>query len=99
MDRYERMAGTERTADQVTEIVVSAREGKVDTLLINAEGQSWGVLDPETGDPQLHAQWQPGDEDLLELAAVETLVHRGRVHVVDPDQMPENRPVLALFRY
>jgi hypothetical protein len=41
----------------------------------------------------------PQDEDLLDFAAVQTLMHGGRVHVLPEEQMPETEPVAAVLRY
>jgi hypothetical protein len=42
---------------------------------------------------------QPGDQDLLDLAAVQTLFHGGTVYAVDPGDVPDDAPVAALLRY
>jgi hypothetical protein len=48
----------------------------------------------------VHESRQPGDQDLLDLAAVQTLAHAGDVYAVTPDEVPDARsPVAAVFRY
>jgi hypothetical protein len=39
------------------------------------------------------------EEDLLNCAATETLLHGGEVFLVDPELLPSQAPVAALFRY
>jgi hypothetical protein len=51
---------------------------------------------------EVHENHAPGDQDLLDLAAVETLAHAGDVYAVSPDKVPGPEaagPVAALFRY
>ena len=38
-------------------------------------------------------------EDLLDLAAVQTLLHGGTIYAVEPEQVPGGGPLAALFRY
>ena len=47
----------------------------------------------------IHAERQPGDEDLLDRAALETMLNGGMVYAVKPEAMPADLPVAAVFRY
>jgi hypothetical protein len=47
----------------------------------------------------LHKKERTGDEDLLESAAIQTLVNGGTVYVVEPEKMPDTDPLAAVFRY
>jgi len=42
---------------------------------------------------------KPWDEDLLNAAALQTIVHGGQVFVVPQSKMEENRPMAAIMRY
>jgi hypothetical protein len=48
---------------------------------------------------QLHQDAKPGDQDLLDSAAVQTLLNGGSVYAVQPERMPVEAPLAALFRY
>jgi hypothetical protein len=41
----------------------------------------------------------PGDEDLLDLAALQTFSTGGTVYAVTPEQMPDKAQVAAIFHY
>ena len=41
----------------------------------------------------------PGDEDLLDLAAIQTILNGGTVYVVEPEQVPGQTLLAAVFRY
>lgn len=41
---------------------------------------------------------EPGDEDLLNAAAIQTLLNGGTVYAVEPEQVPDTAPLAAIFR-
>jgi hypothetical protein len=47
----------------------------------------------------VHAKQEPGDGDLLNLAAILTLRHGGRVYLVPPEQLREGVDLAAVFRF
>jgi hypothetical protein len=47
----------------------------------------------------LHREVKPGDEDLLDFAAVHTLLNRGTVYAVELKKVPDEAPLAAVFRY
>lgn len=99
MERYQQMQGTGRTTDRVQEAVTAASQGRVDTLFVPVGVHRWGNFDEAESTLVMHADAKPGAEDLLDLAALETLSKGGRVFVVLPDQMPGQAPVAAIYRY
>jgi hypothetical protein len=80
----------------------AARHGRVDSLFVALGVQKWGKFDAATGGVDIHEERQPGDQDLLDLAAVQTFASAGNVYAVDPAQVPggeRHSPVAAVFRY
>jgi hypothetical protein len=47
----------------------------------------------------VHRAPELGDEDLLNVAAVKTLLTGGTVYAVPPDEMPDAASVAAVLRY
>ncbi|MEX0701979.1 MAG: hypothetical protein WD069_07775 [Planctomycetales bacterium] len=95
---HERVAGKGQSTD-LDEVIHAAREGRVETLFV-ARGQTvWGLVDPDTGEAQRVAASVTGSEDLLDHAAVHTLLHDGVVYAVDRAELPDDGPIAALFRY
>ena len=68
-------------------------------LLTDRSRQLWGTWDRESGRAVQHDQEENGDEDLLNRAAVEALLHRASVFALEPDQMPDARAAAAVYRY
>jgi hypothetical protein len=97
--RYRQLLGTGLASSNLTEVVPSAYLGRVDFLFVAVGVQQWGAHDPSTHTVQQHDEVEPGDDDLLDLAAVQTLLHGGTVYAVAPEEVPDNTLVAAVFRY
>ncbi len=84
---------------KVDEVIRAAAAGQVDELLI-AEGEElWGKYDPVRDTIEAHGHEVPGDEDLIDLAAIQTLLNGGNVHLLPKENMPRQSTVAATFRY
>jgi hypothetical protein len=94
---YRQLAGTGRTTNDVAAVVAAAHQGQIQYLFVARGRTQWGTFDPATLQVQTHDTAQPGDEDLLNLAAVHALSHRGTVYAVGPDEMPDRTPLAAVF--
>jgi hypothetical protein len=81
---YTRLAGTGRTSNDLKEIVRAAQEGQLEVLLVTLGKECWGTFDAADGTVTVHEQAEPGDEDLLNLAALHTWLHGGTVYGVGP---------------
>jgi hypothetical protein len=97
--RYQDFVGTGRTSKDLKEIVSAAVHGRIAVLFLAKGIQQWGRFGPENGRVEVHQTQKPGDEDLLDLAAAQTLLKGGEVYVVDEKKVPEDAAAAALFRY
>ena len=95
---YHQAAGQGLAASDLRQVVLAATEGRVGTLFVPLAGHQWGQFDRETGRVDLHEQEQPGDQDLVDFAAVMGLLHGARVYAVEEAELPD-RPVAAALRY
>ncbi len=99
-DQYQELIGTGKASHDLRHIVPAAWQGRVDSLFVAVGVQRWGRFEASAGDVVVHESHEPGDQDLLDLAAVQTLVHAGRVYAVEPAQVPDSGdPAAAVFRY
>ena len=96
---YRQLNGTGRTSSQVDEIVVAGHHGRVKTLFVPVGRQTWGIYDQERPGPEVHEQFQDGDVDLLDLAAAQTVLNGGSIHVLTPEAMPDQGEIAAIYRY
>ena len=97
--RYSDLATTERASSNSSEIIPAAYYGRVESLFIATDQEQWGTFDPATNTLQMHQQAEPGDEDLQERAATQTLLHNGAVYAVEQANMPGEARLSAVFRY
>ncbi len=97
--QYSQLADTERASADVQETVLAAHHGRVDVLFVALGVQVWGSFDQRTDTVDVHEEPEPGDDDLLDLAAVESVLKGGTVYAVEPEQVPDQAPLAAVFRY
>jgi hypothetical protein len=97
--QYHHLAHTRRTSQDLRVIVPAAHYGRVETLFVTTDRSLWGALDPQTNTIALRSDPKPGDEDLLDAAAVQALLRGGTVYALAPEQMPEESLLAAVFRY
>lgn len=97
--QYRQSSGTGLTSKDVSEIVQEAHNGRVGLLFLSIDQQQWGVFDSKSGKVQLHKKMAPGNEDLLDLAAIQTFLSGGKVFTLPPEKMPDDAPIAAVFRY
>lgn len=83
----------------VTEIVKAAYEGRVAHLLIGEGATCFGNFDDATHRVREHSHPAAGDEDLLNAASIQTILHAGEVHVLPDARIPGDRPAAAVMRY
>jgi hypothetical protein len=98
-ERYREMAGTGLAVPGVAEVVPPAVHGRVETLWVAVGIQRWGRYVQDRNEVEVRDRPGPGDHDLLDLAAVQTLVNSGTVYAVDPGEIPADAPAAALLRY
>lgn len=95
---YQEHVNTPLTSSNLREVIVAAERGVVRFLFVPSNGERWGSLGPSQT-VHVHAKQEPGDGDLLNLAAILTLRHGGRVYLVPPEQLREGVDLAAVFRF
>lgn len=80
-------------------VIAAARAGRVERLFVAEGEERWGTLDPATLEVRVHEHPRPEDRELLDEAAVRTLLTGGRVYTVPGERMPGRAALAALFRY
>lgn len=98
-DSYRQFAGTGFASNNIREIVPASFYGRVEVLFVAVGVQAWGAFCSNRNEVYLHHRKKPDNEDLLDLAAFQTLLKGGTVYAVTPDAVPDGTPVAALLRY
>lgn len=98
---YQQLRGndSERASDAIEFVAPASSYGRVEILFVDRHRQQWGTIEYETGAVEVHDRRQAGDVDLLDLATVHTLTNAGTVYAVEPEEMPTDTVVAAVFRY
>jgi hypothetical protein len=94
LSRYSQMEGGERASSTVKEIVKAAFEGRVLDLILAEGAEYLGSFHEAKQTVKAH-----GEEDLLNVAALQTILHAGNVFVVPSSQVPHGARTVAVFRY
>ena len=99
--RFEQLHGqeSELVSTDLRSIIRAAHYGRVNTLFVRSGLQLWGRFDAPKNTLEHHQEFHPGDRDLFDLAAVNTLLTGGTVYVMEPDKMPEKAQLAAIYRY
>jgi len=97
--QYRQSSGTGLTSSRIEEILSAAVHGRVAVLFIALDVQRFGTFDAERGEVRLDEAMQPGDVDLLDFAALQTVLSGGKVYALPPDDVPDRLPLAAILRY
>ncbi len=89
----------DRGHDDLTEVAKALVAGRVATLLIEADRQIPGRIDPATGDIELGDLANPEVDDLLDDLGELALKMGGQVIIVPSERMPAETGMAAIYRY
>ncbi len=99
VNRYKEFASSGQASNRIRKIIPAAYHGRIELLFVIPDLQQWGTFDPGTDEIHLHKKEKTGDEDLLESAAIQTLLNGGTVYMIGAEKMPDTVPLAAVFRY
>lgn len=104
LERFQKIAysngnGLKKTAREIEPAVVAAYEGRIDSLVIPRERELWGEFDEKTEKVRREPSDPARKRELLDFAAMQTLLHGGEVFMVPQETMPPDAEVAAMLRY
>ncbi len=92
--------GKDRATDDAATILRAAYNGRVQTLFVDAESEVPGKFDTATLEATFEgADNGAGSVDLVSIAARFVASRGGEVYSVTPDELPAERPMVAVLRY
>jgi hypothetical protein len=86
-------------SNRLKDVITAAHDGRVLTLLVSDSLQLTGSFDEATHSVKGRETGTNADEDLVNDAAVQTVLHAGKVLVAPHHKMPNGSPVAAIFRF
>ncbi len=90
---------SERASGTLEEVVPAAYFERVKVLFAAVDVQRWGSFKPESGEIRLDDGPTAENQDLLELAAVQTLLNDGTIYAREGSEIPGRQGLAAIFRY
>jgi len=99
LKQYDKFNGAGKASTSVKEIVKAAYDGRVSQLFVTEGGTVTGNFDEASHRVRTHGQPHLGDEDLLNAAVIQTILHAGEVFLTPHREMPGNAHLAALLRY
>jgi hypothetical protein len=98
---YKQLLGqnSRRATENLGKIIPAAVQGRVETLFVTIGEQQWGTFNPVTNEIEIHDRLEPGDEYLLDNAALHTYLKGGKVYILEPEKMPGDNNIAAVLRY
>lgn len=100
VDRFEQARANGKGSDNYKEVAVAAVEGRVDTLLVEADRIiAVKVTNLVTGNTQKKDLSNPRVDDLLDDLGELVIRMGGQVMVLPTDKMPSETGLAAIFRY
>lgn len=100
VELFNQFRDTKKTSHDLNEIVPSALSGKIDTLFLENESETWGIYDPIDRILKISDKEDIPNVSLTNLAAISTMLQGGDVYFMHPDNMPDfYSEINALYRY
>lgn len=98
-ERYAELRERGLAVSGVQDVLPAVHHGRVETLFVATKVQRWGTYDEATDHIEVRDRQVSGDQDLLDLAASQTLLHGGTVYASSPGDVPGDAPIAAILRY
>jgi hypothetical protein len=96
-ERFAQRHGDGQASSDVREVIQAAADARIETLFVALDAHQWGYYDSQTRTATLLDE-QEG-EDLLDFAAVQTLLHGGEVYAVPREEVPGGGKLAAIYRF
>jgi len=98
-NRFHDLAESESATDDIGEIIQAAIVGQIDTLLFADGVEQWGVVDEQSGAVVSVSPSSEDAEELINYAAVHTLINGGAVYALPPNRFANDKAAGAVLRY
>jgi hypothetical protein len=96
---YSALQDSGLTSDRIERIASAARDGRVETLLVSRGARIHGRFDESSERVSITDPDHRTSTDLIDFAAAHTIIAGGRLFSCSPAEMPQDGPVLAVFKH
>ena len=100
-DKFKELNGqqSDLAVNDLKRALRAAKFGQVETMFVPLNEEKWGRYEAEKDNVILESQPGPESDDLLDLAAAETILNSGQVYAVPREQLPGGGDVAAVLRF
>jgi hypothetical protein len=99
LDEYAELEDSALATDSLEKIVPAASYGQVKTLFVAESRSRWGRFDKESGEVTTGDMTSADSIDLVNYAAVQTVLNGGQILIMEEGTMPTGKLAAALLRY
>lgn len=100
VNNYRELNNRKLTHSLPTEVIPAAVAGKVDTLFVQQGAEQYGTYDEKLHTARMQKEPNSDSRELLNFAAIHVFDKKGRVLLLDKEQMPQPESVVnAIYRY
>ncbi|HWQ98886.1 MAG TPA: hypothetical protein VN538_12460 [Clostridia bacterium] len=99
MDRYQNAKSNHTGSDRLIDVARAAFEGRIATLLLEADKSIPGRFNTESGKLEFGSTDNPERGDLIDQIVNAVWKHKGEVIVLPTDRMPGETGLAAIFRF
>jgi hypothetical protein len=99
LKRFAELNGTGLASGDFDTVLRACCNGRTETLFFGKGIHKFGTYDLHKQRIDVHEAEMSGDEELIDLAAVETFKNGGRVYAVNADEVPGGGVLAAVLRY
>jgi hypothetical protein len=97
--QYEEGIAKGRAGKHLADILPAAHQGRIAALFVPLGVRRWGRFHFDSLTLEEHDKEEPGDDELLDLAAMQTMMHDGIVYGVKPEEVPGDGSAAAVYRF
>ncbi len=99
LSKFREYKDKKKASADIKEIIQAAFTGKIQYLFITTKHQKWGTYNADTMSVEIHDERNQNDDDLMDLAALQTIGQKGIVFPLKHENMPDGSDIAAVFRY
>ena len=88
-----------QATSDVEEVIKAAPYARVQVLFLDKNASRWGTFDRQNNQIHFDESPKPENQDLIDFAAVQTLLNGGTVYAVEPEDVPGGGQVAAILRF
>jgi len=99
IEEYQRNVGGRLAIHGVKDVVMAAHDGRIRILLVSDSIERMGRVDEMAHAVKVRSDGAPEEEDLLNDASVQAILHGGQVLVAPNSKMPNGSGLAAVLRF